>query len=177
MQLAAQAANFAAWQASDFAGAAPCILNALQEMPAPEEYMEQARSWNTSIGFQRQFGAAMSVEMDYIHTKGRTRRTRSTTSTWRTTRRRARTFRSQRQSRRAAVAGHGRRLDDSAQHALWTAVAADGLHQAHEQPVAGIGDLHAVVVLQRARTSRSRVWSIVPFAVAARPGQRMGPRG
>jgi hypothetical protein len=65
-----QAANFARWQASGFAGAAPCILNALQEMPAPEEYMKQARSWNNSIGFQRQFGGTMALEMDYIHTKG-----------------------------------------------------------------------------------------------------------
>jgi hypothetical protein len=65
-----QAANFAGWQARGFAGAAPCILNALQEMPAPEEYMKQARSWNNSIGFQRQFGSTMALEMDYIHTKG-----------------------------------------------------------------------------------------------------------
>jgi hypothetical protein len=66
----AQAANFARWQASNYAGAAPCLLNALQEMPAPEEYMRQARSWNTSIGFQRQIGATMAFEADYIHTKG-----------------------------------------------------------------------------------------------------------
>ncbi len=65
-----QAANFAAWQARGFAGAAPCILNALQEMPAPSEYMEMGRSWNSSIGFQRQFGGTMALEMDYIHTKG-----------------------------------------------------------------------------------------------------------
>ena len=32
--------------------------------------MKQARSWNSSIGFQRQFGATMAVEMDYIYTKG-----------------------------------------------------------------------------------------------------------
>ena len=67
---AAQTANFAAWRASNFAGAAPCILNALQEMPAPDEFMEMARSFNTSIGFQQQFGSVMSVEMDYIYTKG-----------------------------------------------------------------------------------------------------------
>ena len=65
-----QAANFARWQASNFTGAAPCILNALQEMPAPEEYMKQARSWNSSIGFQRQFGNTMSFEGDFIYTKG-----------------------------------------------------------------------------------------------------------
>jgi hypothetical protein len=66
----AQQANFQRWQASGFAGAAPCILNALQEMPAPEQYMKQARSWNSSIGFQRQFGSSMALEVDYIHTQG-----------------------------------------------------------------------------------------------------------
>ena len=67
---AAQAANFAAWRASNFAGTAPCILNALQEMPAPDEYMKMAQSWNSSIGIQRQFGSVMSAEVDYIYTKG-----------------------------------------------------------------------------------------------------------
>ena len=67
----AQAANFARWQASNFAGAAPCILNMLQEMPAPDQYMQMARNWNSSIGFQRQFGGTMVFEADYIHTQGR----------------------------------------------------------------------------------------------------------
>jgi hypothetical protein len=66
-----QQAAFAAWQARGFAGAAPCILNALQEMPAPNQYMQMARNWNTSIGFQRQFGNTMALEVDYIHTQGR----------------------------------------------------------------------------------------------------------
>jgi outer membrane receptor protein involved in Fe transport len=66
-----QAANFAAWQSRGFAGTAPCILNALQEMPAPDEYMQMARSWNSSIGFQRQFGSTIAIEMDYVHTIGR----------------------------------------------------------------------------------------------------------
>jgi hypothetical protein len=67
---AAQAANFAAWRASNFAGAAPCILNALQEMPAPDEYMSMARNWNSSIGFQRQFGSSFAFEADFVYTKG-----------------------------------------------------------------------------------------------------------
>jgi hypothetical protein len=40
-------------------------------MPAPEQYMEQARNWQTSIGIQRQFGRSMAVEADYIFTQGR----------------------------------------------------------------------------------------------------------
>ena len=129
--------------------------------------MKMARNWNSSIGFQRQFGTSMAFEADYIYTKGTRREGHD----------------SQREPRvrpgdggessvhnanraAAAVAGHGRRLDDSAQHALWAAtVAADGLHQAHEQPVAGVGDLHAVVASTARRTSRSRGSQIVPFAV------------
>ena len=52
----AQAANFAAWRARNFTGTAPCLLNAYQEMPAPDQYMRQARNWQTSIGIQRQLG-------------------------------------------------------------------------------------------------------------------------
>ena len=68
---AAQAANFAAWQARNFAAPQPCLLNAYQEMPAPDQYMKQARNWQSSIGLQRQFGRAMAVEADYIFTQGR----------------------------------------------------------------------------------------------------------
>ena len=67
----AQAANFAAWQARAFAGAAPCLFQAYQEMPAPNDYMKMARTWQSSIGIQRQLSASMVVEADYIHTQGR----------------------------------------------------------------------------------------------------------
>jgi len=67
----AQAANFASWQSRGFAGAAPCLLNAYQEIPAPEEFMQQARTWQTSIGFQRQFGSTMAIEADYVFAQGR----------------------------------------------------------------------------------------------------------
>jgi len=66
----AQAANFAAWQARNFTGTAPCLLLALQEMPGPDQYMQQARNFQVSIGFQRQFGSTIAVEADYIHAKG-----------------------------------------------------------------------------------------------------------
>jgi hypothetical protein len=68
---AAQAANFAAWRARNFSGAAPCLLAAYQEIPAADEYMQQARSWQNSIGIQRQLSATMAVEADYIYTQGR----------------------------------------------------------------------------------------------------------
>ena len=56
-----QAANFAAWAARDYSGTAPCLLNSLQEMPGPTDLMHMPRSWNSSIGFQRQFGNTMSI--------------------------------------------------------------------------------------------------------------------
>jgi hypothetical protein len=67
----AQAGNFAAWQARNFAAPQPCLLNAYQEIPGPDQYMEQARNWQTSIGVQRQFGRTMAVEADYVYTQGR----------------------------------------------------------------------------------------------------------
>jgi len=67
---AAQAANFAAWQARGFSGAAPCLLLSTQEMAAPDQYMQMARSWNSSIGFQRQFGSVTQIQADYVFRKG-----------------------------------------------------------------------------------------------------------
>jgi len=65
-----QAANFASWAARGYSGTAPCLLNSLQEMPADSQYMHIPRSWNSSIGLQRQFGSVMSVQVDYVQTQG-----------------------------------------------------------------------------------------------------------
>jgi len=67
----AKQAAFADWLARGASGTAPCIVNSLQEMPAPNQYMQMARSWNSSIGVQRQLGSAMSIEADYVHSIGR----------------------------------------------------------------------------------------------------------
>jgi hypothetical protein len=66
----AQASNFAAWQSRGFAGAAPCLQLALREIPAPDQYMQQARSWNNSIGFQRQIGSVSQIQADYVYRRG-----------------------------------------------------------------------------------------------------------
>jgi hypothetical protein len=65
-----QAATFGAWAASGYSGAAPCLFNSLQEEPGPDQYMHIPRSWNSSIGVQRQFGSVMSVQVDYVQTEG-----------------------------------------------------------------------------------------------------------
>ncbi|MBI4887829.1 MAG: TonB-dependent receptor [Acidobacteria bacterium] len=67
----AQAANFAAWRARGFTGATPCLTRALQEFRGPAEYIHVPRTWQTSIGFQRQLGATMAVEADYVYSQGR----------------------------------------------------------------------------------------------------------
>jgi hypothetical protein len=65
-----QAGNFAAWAARGYTGTQPCLLNSLQEMPGPTDLMHMPRSWNSSIGVQRQFGRSMSIQVDYVQTQG-----------------------------------------------------------------------------------------------------------
>ena len=49
-----------------------CIRRSMQELVAPGEYSTQlARTWQTSIGVQRQVGSTMSVEADYVYSQGR----------------------------------------------------------------------------------------------------------
>jgi hypothetical protein len=67
----AQAANFAAWQARGFTGAAPCLTRALQEFRGPFDVIHVPRTWQTSVGFQRQFGNTVAVEADYVYSQGR----------------------------------------------------------------------------------------------------------
>ena len=68
---AAQAAVFAAWRASSYAGNPPCALAAKQEIVAPDEFMKQARTWQNSLGVQRQFADTIVLEADYIYSQGR----------------------------------------------------------------------------------------------------------
>jgi hypothetical protein len=65
-----QAGTFAAWAARNYSGTAPCLLNSLQEMPGPTDLMHMPRSWNSSIGIQRQFGSTMALQIDYVQTQG-----------------------------------------------------------------------------------------------------------
>jgi hypothetical protein len=49
-----------------------CLRRSLQELVAPEQYSTQlARTWQSSIGFQRQIGETMAVEADYVYSQGR----------------------------------------------------------------------------------------------------------
>jgi hypothetical protein len=48
-----------------------CLLRDVREFTALPEYIELPRTWQTTIGFQRQFGTTMAVEADYVYTQGR----------------------------------------------------------------------------------------------------------
>jgi hypothetical protein len=48
-----------------------CLIRDALEVTGPPSMMKLQRSWQTSIGFQRQFGAAMAFEADYIFNQGR----------------------------------------------------------------------------------------------------------
>jgi hypothetical protein len=49
-----------------------CLRRSIQEMVAPEEYSTQlGRTWQTSIGVQRQVTGTIAVEADYVYSKGR----------------------------------------------------------------------------------------------------------
>ena len=66
-----QAANFAAWQARNFTGTVPCVLRGAGEMAPPADYAHVPHTWQGTIGAQRQIGNSMSVEADYVYSRGR----------------------------------------------------------------------------------------------------------
>jgi hypothetical protein len=48
-----------------------CLIRDVREFTAVPEYIELPRTWQTSIGFQRQFGDTMAIEVDYVYSQGR----------------------------------------------------------------------------------------------------------
>ena len=49
-----------------------CIRRSMQELMAPEEFSTHlARTWQSSIGLQRQLGSTIAVEADYVYSQGR----------------------------------------------------------------------------------------------------------
>ena len=66
----AQAANFAAWQARGFTGVAPCLQRAVT-IEIPFGPHDTSYSHMASMGVQRQVGALMAVESNFVFTGGR----------------------------------------------------------------------------------------------------------
>jgi hypothetical protein len=49
-----------------------CLRRSMQELVAPEEFSQQlARTWQSSVGIQRQIGNTIAVEADYVYSQGR----------------------------------------------------------------------------------------------------------
>ena len=48
-----------------------CLTRGLQELAPPPPYDEVQNSWQTSIGFQHQFGTDMALEVDYVYNGSR----------------------------------------------------------------------------------------------------------
>jgi len=49
-----------------------CLRRSLQELVAPADYStDLARTWQSSIGFERQLGSTVAVEADYVYAQGR----------------------------------------------------------------------------------------------------------
>ena len=53
-------------------GNAPgCLIRDVREFTALPQYIQLPRTWQTSIGFQRQLGDTMAIEVDYVYYQGR----------------------------------------------------------------------------------------------------------
>ena len=156
-----QAANFAAWRARGFAGAAPCVLRGAGEMAPPAEYAHVPHTWQGTIGMQRQFGSTMSVEADYVYSRGRRREVHSGQREpelheceWH------RRQQSVHESVAASVSGLRHRGDDAVHRHLRLSRAADGVHQAPEQQLAGRSDLLPCrAVERRGSAADGRSWN------------------
>jgi hypothetical protein len=46
-----------------------CLIRDVQEFVGPPEFVHLPHTWQSSIGFQRQFGTTMAVEADYVYSK------------------------------------------------------------------------------------------------------------
>jgi hypothetical protein len=66
----AQAANFAAWRARGFTGAAPCFQRAVT-IEIPFGAHDTSYSHMASVGVQRQLGTVMAIESNFVFTGGR----------------------------------------------------------------------------------------------------------
>jgi hypothetical protein len=61
---------FNAWKAVNFTGPAPCLTRSLQEFVGLPQYVHLPRTFQTSIGFQRQLNATTAIESDFVWFKG-----------------------------------------------------------------------------------------------------------
>jgi hypothetical protein len=48
-----------------------CLIRDASEVTAPHDMMRVTRNWSSSIGFQRQFGSTIALEVDFVWNEGR----------------------------------------------------------------------------------------------------------
>ncbi len=175
-----QAANFAAWQARNFAGAAPCVLRGAGEMAPPADYAHVPQTWQAHD--RRRSGrsaASMSVEADYVYSRGRDEKfIQDNVNLSFTNASGIGINNPYTQPRAAAVPGVRHRRDDAVHRPSALSRAADGVHQAHEQPLAGGRDLLAGRPVERGGAAvhgRARQEPMaVPFDGRRRPRRTEG---
>ena len=63
-------AVFNAWRAANYPNPAPCLSRALQEFVGLPKYVHLPRTFQSSIGIQRQFGSVTAITADYVYSKG-----------------------------------------------------------------------------------------------------------
>ena len=116
-----------------------------------------SNSWQGSIGFQRQIGTDMSIEVDYVHNRSRDEKVLHDNVEPRLQPgdRRQLPVRGERAEPRAAAVPEVRARSATTRYTGRSDYhgAADGVDQAVQQPVAGVGHLHAVA---RSRTTSRR---------------------
>ena len=61
---------FNAWKALNYPNPAPCLYAALQEFVGLPQYVHLPRTFQTSIGMQRQFSEVTAFTADYVYAKG-----------------------------------------------------------------------------------------------------------
>src|SRR5213075_1051096 len=60
------AGAFAAWKAVNYTGTAPCLTRDLQEFVGLPKYVHLPRTFQTSIGIERQMGDVTAFTADYV---------------------------------------------------------------------------------------------------------------
>ena len=120
-----------------------CLRETVQELAMPDYTIELARSWQSSIGVQRQIGATMAVEADYVYSQGRNEKDiiDNVNLTFDPATGANYPFLRHRPPR---VSGVRPDLDAGAHRPVQLSRAADGVDEATEQPLAGVRHLHAV---------------------------------
>jgi hypothetical protein len=63
-------AVFNAWRAANYPNPPPCLTRALQEFVGLPKYVHLPRTFQTSIGIQRQIGSVAAFTADYVYSKG-----------------------------------------------------------------------------------------------------------